>query len=207
MTATYIGAAGSDRTDSAALSADVAASVIHLLECAKCDLDQDRDKAMASIARASSLLQVEIDRKNAGSDARPSLGVLAAWQANRVRAYVDANLETPIPIRDLAAVARRSSAHFSRAFKRSFGETPHTFVVSRRLRRAAELMLTSDASLSQVALACGFSDQAHLSKMFRLRHGQSPGVWRRERRDVQSRTTASAGAASSRAPMPADIAA
>jgi AraC-like DNA-binding protein len=194
MTALPIGAAEFDRTDGAILPPDLAASLIHLLDCAKRYLDHDRDKAIASIARASSLLQFEVDRKNGSVDGSSSQGALAAWQANRVRAYVDAHLETSIQIRDLAGVARRSTAYFCRAFKRTFGETPHAFVVGRRLHRATELMLTSDSSLAQVALACGFADQAHLCKMFRQRHGQSPAMWRRERRDVRSRGVASAPA-------------
>ena len=168
-----------DQSGQGVLSAELAASLIRLLECAKHHLDQDRDKAKASIARAASLLQVEFDRRSADAGDRSPQGALVAWQANRVRAYIDARLETSIQTRDLAAVARRSTAYFCRAFKATFGEPPHAFIVGRRLHRAAELMLTSDDSLSQVALACGFADQAHLCKMFRQRHGQSPAAWRR----------------------------
>jgi AraC family transcriptional regulator len=205
MTVSSVGAAEFEQSGEGALPAELAASLIHLLENAKRHLDQDREKAKASIARAASLLQVEFDRTNADADERPSQGALVAWQVNRVRAYIDGRLETSIHIRDLAAVARRSTAYFSRAFKATFGETPHAFIVGRRLHRAAELMLTSDDSLSQVALACGFADQAHLCKMFRQRHGQSPAVWRRQRRDV--RTAPSAAGAAFREPPISDIAA
>ena len=187
------------------LPAELAASLIHLLECAKRHLDQDRDKAKASIARATSLLQVEFDRRNV-VDQVSSQGALVAWQVNRVKAYIDAHLEASIQIRDLAAVARRSTAYFCRAFKATFGETPHAFIVGQRLHRAAELMLTSDDSLSQVALACGFSDQAHLCKMFRQRHGQSPAVWRRQRRDVSSRPAPPRVRASVREPLLSEMA-
>jgi AraC family transcriptional regulator len=196
-----------DQSGEGLLPAELATSLIHLLECASRCLDQDREKAKASIARAASLLQVEFDRRNADADERPSQGALVAWQVNRVRGYIDAHLESSIQIRDLAAVARRSSAYFCRAFKTTFGETPHAFVVGRRLHRAAELMLTSDDTLSQVALACGFADQAHLCKMFRQRHGQSPAVWRRQRRDAGSRNEPSTGGASVRAPRLTGIAA
>jgi AraC family transcriptional regulator len=194
------GAAVFEQSGEGVLPAELAGSLIHLLEYAKGHLDQDREKARASIARAASLLQVEFDRRNA-ADEEPSHGALVAWQVNRVRAYVDDRLETSIRIRDLAAVARRSTAYFSRAFKATFGETPHAFIVGRRLNRAAELMLTSDDSLSQVALACGFADQAHLCKMFRQRHGQSPAVWRRQRRDVSSRIAPSTVGAPVRKPL------
>lgn len=191
MTVSSANAAEFEQSGEGVLQPELAASLIHLLECAKRHLDQDREIAKASIARAASLLQVEFDRRSADADERPSQGALVAWQVNRVRAYVETHLDTSIQIRDLAAVARRSSAYFCRAFKATFGETPHAFVVGRRLHRAAELMLTSDDSLSQVALACGFADQAHLCKMFRQRHGQSPAVWRRQRRDVGSKAAPS----------------
>lgn len=165
------------------MPAELAASLIHLLESAKRHLDEDLAKANASIARAASLLQVEVDRRNAAREA-PAQGALVAWKVNRLRDYIDAHLETSISTRDLAALARFSTAHFRRAFKATFGETPHAFIVNRRLNRAAELMLSSDESLSQVSLACGFSDQPHLCKIFRKRNGQSPAAWRRQRRGV-----------------------
>jgi AraC family transcriptional regulator len=165
------------------LGPDLARSLLHLLDSARRSLDADPGAADASIARASALLKIEIDRSAVGGGEGIAPGSLAGWQVHRVKAYVDAHLETPIHIQDLAKVAQRSGAYFCRAFKRTFGETPHGFILDRRLRRANELMLTSDASLSEIAASCGFSDQAHLSKVFRTRHGQSPAAWRRERRD------------------------
>ena len=203
---TVASAAEFERSAAGVLPAELAASLIHLLECAKRHLDQDREMAKVSIARAASLLQVEFDRKN-DADEGPLQGALVAWQVNRVRAYIEAHLETSIQTRDLAAVARRSTAYFCRAFKATFGQTPHAFIVARRLHRAAELMLTSDDSLSQVALACGFADQAHLCKMFRQRHGQSPAAWRRQRRDASSRTAPSTAGASVRGAPLTNIAA
>jgi AraC-like DNA-binding protein len=161
-----------------------------LLDSARRNLDDDREAAKDSIARASSLLQVERDRNADGAAERTAPGSLAAWQVHRVKAYVDAHLEASIPICDLACVAKRSSAYFCRAFKRTVGETPHAFIVARRVHHACELMLTSDDSLSQIAVSCGFSDQAHLCKVFRSRHGQSPAVWRRERREQGRQTSA-----------------
>jgi AraC-like DNA-binding protein len=106
---------------------------------------------------------------------------LAAWQILRVRAYIDGNLHRTIHIRDLSAVARRSPAHFSRKFKLAVGESPHAYVVKRRLEKACHLMITGAASLSEIALSVGFSDQAHLCRLFRQTFGQSPANWRRER--------------------------
>jgi AraC family transcriptional regulator len=174
----------SDRANGAVLPPDLANSLVRLLDCAHRNLDVDRAVAKASLARASSLLQIELERKASGVEERAPRGALAGWQVHRVKAHVDANLDTPIPISDLANVAQRSTAYFCRAFKRTFGETPHAFIIGRRLHRAGELMLTTDAPLAEVAVTCGFSDQAHLCKVFRARHGQSPAAWRRERCDL-----------------------
>ena len=82
----------------------------------------------------------------------------------RVRSFIDLNLHRTIHASDLSAIARRSTAHFSRSFKQAFGEPPHAYIVRRRLEEACHLMLTSSASLSETSCV-GFSDQAHLSKL------------------------------------------
>ena len=167
----------------------VANSLAKLLETARRELERDREVAKASLVTASHILQAEIDRCSGASGF--TRGGLAAWQILRVRAFIDGNLHRAIHIRDLSAVARRSPAHFSRKFKLAVGESPHAYVVRRRLERACHLMMTSTASLSEIALSVGFSDQAHLCRLFRQAFGQSPANWRRERGnpgEVLSRT-------------------
>jgi AraC family transcriptional regulator len=169
----------------------VANSVARLLETARRELERDREVAKASLVTASHILQAEIERCSGANGS--TRGGLAAWQILRVRAYIDINLHRTIHIRDLSAVARRSPAHFSRKFKLAVGEPPHAYVVRRRLERASHLMITSAASLSEIALSVGFSDQAHLCRLFRQAFGQSPANWRRERgipSEVTSRTSA-----------------
>jgi AraC family transcriptional regulator len=160
----------------------LANNVFELLETAKRELERDREAAKASLATASSILQSEIERRSCANGARP--GALAAWQIARVRAFIDENLNRTIHAKDLSAVAQRSTAHFSRSFKQALGESPHAYVVRRRLERACHLMITSSASLSEIALSVGFSDQSHLCKLFRQALGQSPSSWRR---DLESR--------------------
>src|SRR5258708_742340 len=157
----------------------LANNVFELLETAKRELERDREVAKASLATASSILQSEIERRSRAKGARP--GALAAWQIARVRAFIDENLHRTIRAKDLGAVAQRSTAHFSRSFKQALGEPPHAYVVRRRLERSCHLMITSSASLSEIALSVGFSDQAHLCKLFKQAFGQSPSSWRRER--------------------------
>jgi AraC family transcriptional regulator len=132
---------------------------------------------------------LEIER--CPGDSGATRGGLAAWQIFRVRAYIDGTLHHTVHIRDLSAIARRSPAHFSRKFKLAVGDSPHAYVVRKRLERVCHLMITGAASLSEIALSAGFSDQAHLCRLFRRAFGQSPASWRRERgtpSEVVSRT-------------------
>jgi AraC family transcriptional regulator len=154
-------------------------SLAQLLEVVRRELEHDHEAAKASLATASTILQYEIERHSGAK--RLESGGLTGWQITQVRAFIDKNLHRTICTRDLSAVARRSPAHFSRSFKLTFGEPPHAYVVKRRLEKACYLMVTSSASLSEIALSAGFSDQAHLSKLFRQAFGQSPANWRRER--------------------------
>ncbi|MDB5445230.1 MAG: AraC family transcriptional regulator [Phenylobacterium sp.] len=170
-------------TEDVAIVPELADSLAQLLESARRDLDDDHEAAKASIARATILLKVELERRTTAVLQEAGPGQLAGWQVHRLRAFIDDHLDKTIHITDLARVARRSAAYFCRAFKRTFGETPHAYVVRRRLHRARHLMLTTDLALSEIALSCGFTDQAHLCRLFRQTHGQSPAVWRRERRD------------------------
>jgi AraC-like DNA-binding protein len=106
------------------------------------------------------------------------------------RAVADPDWDSKV--RDLSAVARRSPAHFSRKFKLAVGDSPHAYVVKRRLETACHLMMTSAEPLSEIALSVGFSDQAHLCRLFRQAFGQSPAHWRRER-GIPGEVTSRAG--------------
>jgi AraC-like DNA-binding protein len=107
-------------------------------------------------------------------------GGLAAWQLRRVADYVDKHLTSPLRVETLAQVVRLSPGHFCRAFKEHMGETPHGFIMRRRVRRAQILILTTVDSLSQIAHACGLSDQSHLTRLFRRYVGETPMAWRRK---------------------------
>jgi len=107
------------------------------------------------------------------------LGALANRQMVRVRAFIEANLHSNFCVGDLSAVAWRSSAYFSRSFKQAFGEPPHAYLMKRRLERAYHLMVTTPGSLSDIALCAGFSDQAHLCRLFQRAFRRTPSVWRR----------------------------
>lgn len=108
---------------------------------------------------------------------------LAPWQVRRVLTYVDANLDTSIKNKTLAAIARLSVFHFNVAFRNSVGDSPHEYVIRRRMERAQGLMLSTEMSLSEIAAECGLADQAHLTRLFHRVVGESPAAWRRARVD------------------------
>ena len=96
----------------------------------------------------------------------------------RVREYVEAHLKDTISLDALAGVAGLSKYHFARVFKHSEGVTPHDYVVQSRVRHALELMSSTELSLSEIALAAGFSDQSHFTHRFRELVGVPPSSYR-----------------------------
>lgn len=109
-------------------------------------------------------------------------GGLAPWQMRRVVEHIEANLASTLRLGDLAKLVKLSHSHFCRAFKESFGQPAHSYVMHRRLEVAQGLMLTTSDSLSRIAAICGMADQAHFCKRFRRLVGEPPNAWRRARR-------------------------
>ena len=143
-------------------------------------LDDDREAARTLLLRASLLLRSSDWPSNHLEARRPCRPVLAPWQMRRVTEHIEANLHTSLPVPELASIIRRSPSYFSRAFKGACGQTPHAFILSRRIARARQEMLKGVEPLAQIALACGFADQAHLARVFRRAAGLAPAAWRRE---------------------------
>jgi AraC family transcriptional regulator len=110
---------------------------------------------------------------------RPARGGLAPWQERRAKEMIAANLDG-VQVKELARECRLSSAHFSRAFRRSVGMAPHRWLIEQRVVRSKEKLRDDGLSLSDVAMECGFSDQSHLTRVFRQAVGVSPGAWRRD---------------------------
>lgn len=141
-------------------------------------LDTDRASSRALLSQAAKLLSIKREDRPATTDASAQ-SLLAPWQIRRVSDYIQERLGQSLQLRDLANVVRLSSSHFSRAFKASFGKTPHTYIVEQRVTRARNEMLNTRSPLSEIALSCGFADQAHLTRMFRREMGMAPSRWRR----------------------------
>jgi AraC-like DNA-binding protein len=109
-------------------------------------------------------------------------GGLAPWQESRAKEAMEADLTKEITIAQLAYDCGLSTSQFARAFRQSTGCPPHRWLLQRRINRAQDLLLTSDKTLTQIAGACGFSDQSHLTRAFGQTVGTSPGLWRRSKR-------------------------
>jgi AraC family transcriptional regulator len=97
----------------------------------------------------------------------------------RVVAYIQSNLSGAILVTVLARIACMSCSSFHRRFRARFGLTPHMYITLKRVEFAQALMLTTDHPLSQISLACGMTDQAHFTRIFRRLIGKTPGQWRR----------------------------
>jgi AraC-like DNA-binding protein len=86
-------------------------------------------------------------------------------------------------ITEVAGVCGLSTTYFAKAFKQATGAPPHAWLVMRRIERAKRLLSESTLEIAEIALACGFVDQSHLSRTFVKRERCSPGKWRRLRRN------------------------
>ena len=110
-------------------------------------------------------------------------GGLAPWQERRAKEIIEANLGGEIPLAELARECGLSTSHFSRAFKDTTGTPPHQWLLHRRTENAMRLLRNRQLSLTEVALACGFSDQSHFTRVFTKLSGTGPGAWRRRHQE------------------------
>jgi AraC family transcriptional regulator len=108
-------------------------------------------------------------------------GSLASWQLGRAMDFMRAHLSGNISLEQLASVCDLSVSYFARGFKNGTGVPPHRWLVEMRLEKARDLLLNTKTPLAEIAAACGFADQCHLTRTFRRATGDTPGAWRRER--------------------------
>jgi len=109
------------------------------------------------------------------------VGGLAPWQERTAKEMIAAHTNADLSLADVANAVGLSVAHFSRAFKKSAGLSPHQWLLQARVDTAKTLLADPDLTLAQVALRSGFSDQSHLTKVFSRMAGTTPGSWRRYR--------------------------
>jgi AraC-like DNA-binding protein len=96
----------------------------------------------------------------------------------RAKDIVDARFREPLDVQALARAAYLSPAHFSREFRRAFGETPHQYMLTRRLERAASLLRNTDRSVAEICFAVGLRSVGSFTTSFRRVYGLSPTAYR-----------------------------
>ena len=101
-----------------------------------------------------------------------------ARQLLRAKDLADARYAEPLDVAALARAARLSQAHFSREFRRVFGESPHQYLLTRRLERAAALLRTTDRSVADICITVGLRSVGSFTTSFRRAYGQTPTQYR-----------------------------
>ena len=96
----------------------------------------------------------------------------------RAKDLADARYREPLDVRTLARAAHLSPAHFSREFRRAFGEPPHQYLLTRRLERAAALLRDTDRSVADICFAVGLRSVGSFTTSFRRAFGRSPTAYR-----------------------------
>jgi AraC-like DNA-binding protein len=96
----------------------------------------------------------------------------------RAKDLADERYFDPLDVTDLARAARLSPAHFSREFRRTFGESPHQYLLTRRLERAAALLRTTDRSVADICVAVGLTSVGSFTTSFGRMFGMSPTKYR-----------------------------
>lgn len=148
----------------------------------------DRVACASFIAQA---LRIHQESSAATELPRPSTG-LAAWQVRVVHEKALANLDAPLAVKELAAACNLSRGYFTRAFKTTFGESPHRWRIGKRIEQACFKLANSLEAIADIAVACGFNDQAHFTRAFKSTLGTTPNVYRHRRNTTIMQSTAMA---------------
>ena len=96
----------------------------------------------------------------------------------RAKDLADARYSEPLEVDDLARAAGLSKAHFSREFRRTFGESPYVYLLTRRLERAAALLRNTDRSVAEVCLDVGLQGVGSFTTSFKRMYGMTPTAYR-----------------------------
>src|SRR5438874_13582128 len=96
----------------------------------------------------------------------------------RAKDVADARYVEPLGVDDLAGAAGLSRAHFSREFRRAFGESPHAYLLTRRLERAAALLRATDRTVANICLSVGLHSVGSFTTSFTRTYGRSPTAYR-----------------------------
>lgn len=146
-----------------------------ILRALVCDL---RDGSPAGALVGDGLIVALIAHLRGAAPGSHQGGGLAPVARKRVLAYMDERLACPMTLAELAALARTSVRHFSRAFHASTGYSPHQYLLRQRVERAKALLAGGRMPLSEIAQSLGFADQSQFTRTFRQHAGITPATYR-----------------------------
>jgi AraC family transcriptional regulator len=109
---------------------------------------------------------------------------LAPWRLQRVVDYVESHLSDRISLSDMSEAAGLSRMHFAAQFRLATGVSPHSYIITRKVERAKQLLLDQAFSIVDIALLLGFSSQAHFTQVFKKAIGDTPHRWRQNSRNL-----------------------
>ena len=145
--------------------------------------DHEVSHTARAIARQGQILAMHLGRPELP---RAKVNALPKWRLRRVEQHIAAHFERSISLSELANVAGLSRMHFAAQFRAATGYRPREYLLNHRIEHAKSLLATTDRPLAEIALAVGFSTQAHFSTVFKRISGQTPGRWRASSRDERS---------------------
>ena len=146
------------------------------------EVEQAREYAGIALQSIAMQIGLHLARNYSGLVERDAPAVSATSESKRIeraKAFIRENLELPISLAEIAATANLSQYHFARCFKAAEGITPYQYVMKQRLERARFLVCETRQPLAELAVACGFASQQHLTDRFTKAFGLSPGLMRR----------------------------
>lgn len=150
--------------------------------------DHEVSHAAHTIAREGQILAMHLGRPDLP---RAKVNALPKWRLRRVEQHVAAHFERSISLSELANVAGLSRMHFAAQFRAATGYRPREYLLNHRIEHAKSLLTATNRPLAEIALAVGFSTQAHFSTVFKRISGQTPARWRsafkNERPDFETR--------------------
>ncbi len=110
----------------------------------------------------------------------PKTKAISAWKIRRLIEFIEENLDGDLTLEAMAGEVEISPLYLPRAFKSAVGQSPHQYVLARRIERARDLLRNTDSPIVEVALSSGFSSQSHLCNWFLRAVGVSPAAYRRQ---------------------------
>jgi AraC family transcriptional regulator len=140
------------------------------------------DASSIYVEHLSYAMAAHLLRKHSGAGRSPpdsGAGVLSKARLAQVVDYIETNLEDPLTLSELAAVCNLSPSHFARRFKATTGLPPHQYLIAVRVNRAKRLLATQGQAIVDIAYACGFTHQEHMTRIFRRQTGMTPASYRR----------------------------